>query len=102
MSELKITIVTAVYNGEKYIEECIKSIMNQTYQNFEKIINNLPFYVLKHTTFAQSNSRTHTLMYYESYRPIQTILGIKSTDFTLSISMRVSKHNKPLYHSKFI
>ena len=38
MSELKITIVTAVYNGEKYIEECIKSIMNQTYQNFEHII----------------------------------------------------------------
>lgn len=34
----KNTIVTAVYNGEKYIEECIKSIMNQTYQNFEHII----------------------------------------------------------------
>lgn len=38
MSELKITVVTAVYNGEEYIEECIKSIMNQTYQNFEHII----------------------------------------------------------------
>ena len=38
MNELKITVVTAVYNGEEYIEECIKSIMNQTYQNFEHII----------------------------------------------------------------
>lgn len=38
MNGLKITVVTAVYNGEEYIEECIKSIMNQTYKNFEHII----------------------------------------------------------------
>lgn len=38
MKELKITVVTAVYNGEEYIEQCIKSIMNQTYKNFEHII----------------------------------------------------------------
>ncbi len=34
----KITVVTAVYNGAEYIEECIQSIMNQTYKNFEHII----------------------------------------------------------------
>lgn len=38
MCGLKITVVTAVYNGEEYIEECIKSIMNQTYTNFEHIV----------------------------------------------------------------
>lgn len=32
------TIVTPVYNGEKYIEKCILSIKNQTYTNFEHII----------------------------------------------------------------
>lgn len=34
----RITIVTACYNSEEYIEACIKSIMNQTYDNVEHII----------------------------------------------------------------
>lgn len=38
MDGLKITVVTAVYNGAEYIEQCIQSIMNQTYKNFEHII----------------------------------------------------------------
>lgn len=38
MSELKITVVTAVYNGAEYIEQCIQSIMKQTYKNYEHII----------------------------------------------------------------
>ena len=37
---LKISIVTAVYNGEKYLEESINSMLNQTYPNFEFIIVN--------------------------------------------------------------
>ena len=32
------SIVLAVYNGEDYIEESIKSVLNQTYKNFELII----------------------------------------------------------------
>lgn len=38
MNSLKISVVTPVYNGAQYIEQCILSIMNQTYQNFEHII----------------------------------------------------------------
>ncbi|MFA6189491.1 MAG: glycosyltransferase family 2 protein [Sulfuricurvum sp.] len=33
-----ITIITAVYNGEKYLEETIQSILEQTYENLEYII----------------------------------------------------------------
>ena len=35
-----ISVVMSVYNGEKYLEEAIKSILNQTYRNFELIIIN--------------------------------------------------------------
>jgi len=33
-----ISIITVVYNGEKYLEETIQSIINQTYSNIEYII----------------------------------------------------------------
>lgn len=33
-----ITVIIAVYNGEQYLEECIVSILGQTYKNFEIII----------------------------------------------------------------
>ena len=33
-----ISIITVVFNGEKYLEQTIKSIINQTYKNFEYII----------------------------------------------------------------
>ncbi len=35
-----VTILTPVYNGEKYLAECIESVLAQTYQNFEYIIVN--------------------------------------------------------------
>jgi len=35
---MKFSIVTAVYNGEKYLEECIQSIIEQNYQDYEHII----------------------------------------------------------------
>ncbi len=36
----KVSIVLPVYNGEKYIEEAICSVINQTYENWELIIVN--------------------------------------------------------------
>ena len=35
-----ISIVVCVYKGEKYLKECLLSIANQSYQNFEVIIYN--------------------------------------------------------------
>jgi glycosyltransferase involved in cell wall biosynthesis len=35
-----VSIVTPVYNGEKYLDECIQSVKNQTYRNWEYIILN--------------------------------------------------------------
>ena len=35
-----VSVVTPVYNGEKYLEECIRSVITQTYQNWEYIILN--------------------------------------------------------------
>jgi len=34
----KLSIVTVVLNGEKYLEETIQSVLNQSYKNFEYII----------------------------------------------------------------
>lgn len=36
----KVSIVLPVYNGEKYIRQCIDSCLNQTYKNIELIIVN--------------------------------------------------------------
>ena len=33
----KISIIVNCHNGEKYLDKCIKSILNQKYQNFELI-----------------------------------------------------------------
>jgi len=38
--QMFISVVTAVYNGEDYLMECIESILNQTYKDFEYIIVN--------------------------------------------------------------
>ncbi|MGL6098398.1 MAG: glycosyltransferase family 2 protein [Fusobacteriaceae bacterium] len=37
MSEIDITIIIPIYNGEKYIKKCLESITDQSYKNFEII-----------------------------------------------------------------
>jgi teichuronic acid biosynthesis glycosyltransferase TuaG len=33
-----ISIITPSYNSESYLEECINSVLNQTYINWEMLI----------------------------------------------------------------
>ena len=39
-SDSLISIVIPIYNAEKYLEECIESVINQTYSNIEIILVN--------------------------------------------------------------
>ena len=36
----KVSIIVPVYNGEKYIKECVESLQNQNYKNIEIIVVN--------------------------------------------------------------
>ena len=36
----QVSVVTSVCNGEAYLEECVESVLNQTFQDFEYIILN--------------------------------------------------------------
>lgn len=39
-NEILISIIVPVYNGEKYIDKCLKSLVNQTLKNIEIIVVN--------------------------------------------------------------
>jgi glycosyltransferase involved in cell wall biosynthesis len=34
----KVSVIVPIYNSEIYITECIESILNQTYKDFELIL----------------------------------------------------------------
>lgn len=40
MSDIEVSVVMSVYNGQEYLREAIESILNQTFKNFEFIIVN--------------------------------------------------------------
>ncbi len=35
-----VSVITPVFNGERFIRECVKSVLNQTYKNFEYVVVN--------------------------------------------------------------
>lgn len=37
-TSIKFSIIVPVYNVEEYLEQCLNSILHQTYQNFEIIL----------------------------------------------------------------
>lgn len=39
-NQYSISVILPVYNGERYLQECIESVLNQTLEDFEFIIIN--------------------------------------------------------------
>lgn len=37
---VKVSVIIPVYNDEKYLMNCVNSVLNQTYQNLEVILVN--------------------------------------------------------------
>lgn len=40
MEKYKISVVVTVFNVERYLDDCIQSILNQSYKNLEIILIN--------------------------------------------------------------
>ena len=67
-----VTVLTPVYNGEKYLTECIESVLAQTYANWE-------YYIL-------NNRRTdRTLKIAESYAAKDARVRVVTTERFLPI-----------------
>lgn len=73
-----VSVVTPVYNGEKFLRECIDSVLSQTHQNFEYIILN-------------NASTDGTLDIAEDYRRRDSRIRVFSNDDLLPI---IANHNK--------
>ena len=65
-SSLLISVVTPVYNGERYLRECIESVLTQSYTNWEYIIVN-------------NASTDHTLAIIEEYARSESRIRITAT-----------------------
>ena len=39
VATIKFSIIIPMYNAEKYIEECVNSVLSQKYSNFEIIVS---------------------------------------------------------------
>ena len=72
-----VSVITPVYNGERYLVDCIKSVLAQTYHNFEYIIVN-------------NCSTDRTLEIAESYSNKDTRIKIVSNNEFVSV---IENHN---------
>jgi glycosyltransferase involved in cell wall biosynthesis len=73
-----VSIVTPVHNGGKYIQECVESVLAQTYQNWEYII-------------ANNCSTDHTLEIVTSYAKQHPKIKVYNNDRLLNA---LQNHNK--------
>lgn len=76
----KITIVLPAYNIEDYVDDCIQSVLNQTYRNFELII-------------IDDGSSDHTLAKCEKYSKDKRIKIISQSNQGVSKARNVGIEN---------
>lgn len=79
-AEKKITILTFVYNTKPYLEQCISSVLSQSYTNFEYILidngcTDGSSEILK--AFAESDQRIRVIRYEENIKAMLPSLFLK-------------------------
>ncbi len=73
-----VSVLTPVYNGAAYLQECIESVLAQTYGNFEYIVLN-------------NHSSDETLQIAERYAARDDRIRVYSNETVLDV---ISNHNK--------
>ncbi len=66
-----VSVCTPVYNGEEFLEECIKGVLNLTYRNFEYLI-------------IDNASTDKTALIIEKYRKIDSRVKVYRNEKTIS------------------
>jgi glycosyltransferase involved in cell wall biosynthesis len=86
-----VSVVVPVYNGEEYLDKCLESVLNQTYQNWECIINN-------------NRSEDNTLQIANKYASIDSRFKVYTNDkfvrMTLNWNAGCSKISKTAKYLK--
>lgn len=93
-TEPLVSVVTPVYNGAKYLSECIESVLDQSYENWEYIIvnNNSTDRTLEIAeTFAQNEKRI------KIYSNTELLPIMKNWNFAMSKISTISKYCKVIH-----
>ena len=68
MKKIKASVLIANFNNQKYINECLRSLLNQTYKNFEII-------------FHDDNSNDESIINIKKYKNVKIIENKKRGKF---------------------
>ncbi len=112
----KVTVIIPAYNAEKYIDECLTSIIKQTYKNFEIIIVNdgstdktleiVKQYENKHKNITVLNIKNHGQGYARNLALKKAtgeyIMFIDADDFIEPVTFEVAINKIVLENSDFV
>jgi glycosyltransferase involved in cell wall biosynthesis len=94
-----VSIVTPVYNGEKYLPECIESILSQTYQKWEYIIvNNCS----KDSSFEIASKYAEIDKRIRVHNNINFLTALQNFNHSLKLISPVSKYCKIVHADDWI
>ena len=84
-----ISIIIPVYNAEKYLERCIKSVLDSTYGNFEVLLIN---------DGSSDRSLEICRNYSDRDSRIRTFMDISKFSNLFSFPRHISRPNVCIYH----